>query len=144
MRVAIPFTGYAIAALTGTAVLIVSNLVLSDANNAGLLLALFLLIFGTAIGSIVVLPVALPVIMCTEWTTKGPWWLFLAAGCLAGMLLFALLGSPTSFAAQDEHNTFRDVAVMLLITISASMSYWNYVWRINPPETNFRPDFEVL
>lgn len=85
--------------------------------------------YFAAIAAIYALPVALPVIIATEYYRRGDWWIFLSAGVALGLLMTALF-TPVPYNRAD----FITAASLTPIVIVCVMIYWSVAWKWLAPQ----------
>ena len=136
MRIKVPLLAYAAAALVGALVFVVLAVAINeDAVSAETLMfalpALFIM------GGVVAAPAAAPTIIITERRRSGPFWVFLAAGLVAG---FAVLGVITLAAGWIGKGL-----ILIPVPITAgSLTYWLVAWHWFAPRDEIDATLEVF
>lgn len=93
-----------------------------------------LFVSGAAQGAAYALPIALPTILLSEFTRFHSAPVFLIAGLLTGLAIFALLTDyRLADLARSEPSMIRDIAVICAVSVAAALTYWLVAWRLYPP-----------
>lgn len=136
MRIRIPLLGYAAACITGP--LVFSLFIIGNDPYGGLELAFGIGFVGMLVGSIIALPVALPLILFTEKWGKGPCWVFAGGGFFAG-------AAPLLLLAGEANNP--DILFLSMLVFSTTLSgivYWLVAWQIYPLHPEIEEEVEVF
>ena len=136
MRIKVPLLAYAAAALVGAVVFVVLAVVINQERVSPESL-IYILPALVIIGAVVAAPAAAPTIIITERRRSGPFWVFLAAGLVAG---FAILG-VFSYAAGW---TAKSLVLIPAPTTAASLTYWLVAWHWLPPKDEIDATLEVF
>ncbi|MEO0871992.1 MAG: hypothetical protein AAFY19_08560 [Pseudomonadota bacterium] len=136
MRIKVPLLAYAAAALVGALVFVVLAVVINrePISPETLIFAVPVLVI---IGAVVATPAAAPTIIITERRRSGPFWVFLAAGLVAG---FAILGVITYAAGW----TANSLILIPVPTTAAALTYWLVAWHWLPPKDEIEATLEVF
>lgn len=135
MRLLTILAAYVASSLAAMVVLVVFGWI--DAASLGLdrigyLAPLF--VGGAASGALYALPVAVPMILFTEWTRKTSPLMFALAGLATAAVMLAALGTYTLIEiARMEPYAVRDVIVVSAVCTAASLTYWLFAWKLFPP-----------
>ena len=127
---------YAAAALVGAIVFVVLAVAINEdpVSAETLTLAVPALVI---MGGVVAAPAAAPTIIITERRRSGPFWVFLAAGLVAG---FAILGVITLAAGWIGKGL---ILIPDPIT-AAAVTYWLVAWRWFAPKDEIEATLEVF
>jgi hypothetical protein len=126
MRAIIIIAGYLGGAIAGT-LLLVMTIALTGESPFEHLDTLFRIIFPAAL--VFGAPVALAVIVFSEWYKKSDWQTFASAGVVVASLIALLLFGDFHLVA------FVAIAVA---SILAAMTYWVIAWKLFPPKNKDR------
>ncbi|MEO0591855.1 MAG: hypothetical protein AAFZ11_15040 [Pseudomonadota bacterium] len=136
MRIKVPLLAYAAAALAGAAVFAgLSTVINQEPVSFDLLIYALPALF--IIGAVVAAPVAAPTIIITERRRSGPFWVFLAAGLVAG---FAILGVLTYFTGWAS----KGLILIPAPTTAASLTYWLVAWHWFAPKDTVEAERKVF
>ncbi|MEM6857550.1 MAG: hypothetical protein AAF559_06730 [Pseudomonadota bacterium] len=127
---------YAAAALVGALVFVVLAVAINqDPVSAETLI--FAIPALVIMGAVVAAPAAAPTIIITERRRSGPFWVFLAAGLVAG---FAILGVITYAAGWIG----KSLVLIPVPISSASLTYWLVAWHWFAPKDEIDATLEVF
>lgn len=137
MRVFAVLLAFACAALMAPVLILAHSVVdegLSGDFSIGVSLAVIGLLAVTAV--IYALPVALPVIVATDWYGVGDWRIFAGAGVVLGTLM-ALLFTPVPFSWDEIELGFP--FTLIAIVLACVMTYWAIAWKWLAPLSRPKP-----
>ena len=137
MRVLVVLLAYACAAAMAPVLLIAHGAVQGGFSGdfaAGVTVTVLGLF--ASIAAIYAVPVAVPVIVVTEWRGIGDWRIFAVSGVVLGGSIATLLAPvPFSWDSIDSDIVF----VVPAIVVACVMTYWLVAWRLLPPSRRFEP-----
>lgn len=129
--------GYAASSVAAMVVLVMLGWIDSGSlsfDRIGYIAPLF--VGGAWTGALYSLPIAIPTILFTEITGKRSPWIFVAAGLATAALMIGRLGaySMAEILALQPY-VVRDLSVVTLVTLTASLTYWFVAWKLYPPHS---------
>ncbi len=89
---------------------------------------------GAVTGAVFSLPIALPTIILTETTRCHAFWIFLVAGLATAVVLIGMVSSYTLVEILEfPAYVVRDLIAITLVSVTASLTYWLFAWKLFPP-----------
>ncbi|MEM7701251.1 MAG: hypothetical protein AAF251_04880 [Pseudomonadota bacterium] len=91
---------------------------------------------GAVRGASMALPIAIPTILFTEISRLHSPVVFVIAGIATGLALIAFVSNyPIAEMATFPPYVVRDLLVIMAVSITASLTYWLFAWKLFPPKS---------
>lgn len=90
---------------------------------------------GAVTGAAFSLPIAIPMIIFTEVSRMHSPWIFALAGIATGLGLIGVLSDyPLAEILVFPPYIVRDLIVIMIVAMVASLTYWLFAWKLFPPK----------
>ena len=127
-RLVVILVAYACAALVATIPILSLGLLESNALREPNISEFFKAVcFLCIIAASYSMPIAVPVILITEWRKVASWRIFAGAGVILGIIL-SVLFTEVPFRGIN----YRFATTLLLSASAGAMAYWFVAWRLFP------------
>ena len=90
---------------------------------------------GAVRGALFSLPIAIPMIIFTEISRYHSPWAFALAGIATGVGLIGVVSDyPLHEIVAFPPYIVRDLIVIMLVALTATLTYWLFAWKLFPPK----------
>ena len=90
---------------------------------------------GAVRGAVFSLPIAVPMIIFTEVSRYHSPWVFTLAGIATGIGLIGIVSDyPLAEILTFPPYIVRDLIVIMLVALTATLTYWLFAWKLFPPK----------
>ena len=90
---------------------------------------------GAVRGAAFSLPIAIPMIIFTEVSRYHSPWVFALAGIATGIGLIGIVSDyPVAEILAFPPYIVRDLIVIMLVALTASLTYWLFAWKLFAPK----------
>ena len=92
---------------------------------------------GAVQGALFSMPVAIPMIIFTEVSRYHSPWVFTLAGIATGIGLIGIVSDyPLVEILTFQPYIVRDLIVIMLVALTATLTYWLFAWKLFPPKAH--------
>lgn len=92
---------------------------------------------GAVQGALFSMPVAIPMIIFTEVSRYHSPWVFTLAGIATGIGLIGIVSDyPLVEILTFPPYIVRDLIVIMLVALTATLTYWLFAWKLFPPKAH--------